>query len=276
MNSRRIASGAGLIAVAFLIAFLLWPLAVILQRSLGSISGICAVLSDPWYLRVAGFTSGQALLSTALTLLAGLPPAPLSSRFDFPAKRLLRSAFTIPFVRPAVGAAMGFLALLGPRRITGVTLQGSFAIIMLAHVFYNSSLVIRIVGSYLEAVAPRLGQAALSLGASPLRVLWRLTLPLARPAILAAAALVFVLTFTSFGGILVLSPRYPTLRVELYRPTGRLLQPEPAAVLALLQLVVVAVSTVLYARWLAKLALPVTGVSQRRPRCRPRHALLAP
>jgi len=275
MNSRRIATAAGLIAVAFLMAFLLWPLAVILQRSLGSISGIGAVLSDPWYLRVAGFTFGQALLSTVLTLLAGLPASLLFSRLDFPGKRLLRSAFTIPFVMPAVVAAMGFLALLGPRGITGVNLQGSFAIIMLAHVFYNSSLVIRIVGSYLEAVAPRLEQAALSLGASPLRVLWRLTLPLARPAILAAAALVFVLTFTSFGVILILAPGYATLEVEIYRLTARLLQLETAAVLALLQLVVVAVSTVFYTRWQAKLALPVTGVSQQLPRARPRQLLLA-
>src|SRR5690625_6612310 len=129
MNSRRIATAAGLIAVAFLMAFLLWPLAVILQRSLGSISGIGAVLSDPWYLRVAGFTFGQALLSTVLTLLAGLPASLLFSRLDFPGKSLLRSAFTVLFVMPVVVAVMGFLALLGYRGLTGVLLMCRFAII---------------------------------------------------------------------------------------------------------------------------------------------------
>src|SRR5690625_7872912 len=87
MNSRRIATAAGLIAVAFLMAFLLWPLAVILQRRLGRISGIGAALSDPWYLRVAGFTFGQALLSAVLTLLAGLPASPAVFRAGFPRQR---------------------------------------------------------------------------------------------------------------------------------------------------------------------------------------------
>lgn len=269
MTGNRIAQLAGVTALTFLALFHLWPLAVILQRSLSSLSAVSSVLSDPWYLRLTGFTFGQALLSTALTLLVGLPAAIVFARLDFPGKRLLRSAFTIPFVMPTVVAGMGFLALVGPRGLLGVNLQGSFAIILLAHVFYNSALVIRIVGSYLEAVAPRLELAAQSLGAAPARVLWRLTLPLARPAILAAAALVFVLTFTSFGVILILAPAYATLEVEIYRLTARLLQLETAAVLVLVQLLVVSVTTWLYTRWQARLAVPVTGARLAAPRARP-------
>ncbi len=274
MTGGRIARAAGITALAFLLLFHVWPLLVILQRSLTSLDGVAGVLSDPWYLRLAGFTFGQALLSTVLTLLVGLPAAVLFARFDFPGKRLLRSAFTIPFVMPTVVAAMGFLALAGPRGITGINLQGTFLIILLAHVFYNSSLVVRIVGSYLEAVAPRLEQAAASLGATPLRVLVRLTLPLAWPAILAAAALVFVLTFTSFGVILILAPQYATLEVEIYRLTARLLQLETAAVLVLVQLLVVSLTTWLYTRWQARLAVPVTGAQLGATRAGPGQLLL--
>ena len=170
MTGSRIAQLAGICALIFLLLFHLWPLAVVLQRSLATPGAVTAVLTDPWYLRLAGFTFGQALLSTALTLLVGLPAAVLFARLDFPGKRLLRSAFTIPFVMPTVVAGMGFLALVGPRGLSGVNLQGTFTIILLAHVFYNSALVIRIVGSYLEAVAPRLEQAAASLGAGHRRV----------------------------------------------------------------------------------------------------------
>lgn len=274
MKAGRIASLAGFAAVLFLGVFLLWPLSVILARSFSSTSGMTAVLTDPWYQGIAGFTLGQALLSTALTLLVGLPAAILFARYGFPGKRLLRSAFTIPFVMPTVVAAMGFLALVGPRGLLGINLQGTFLVILLAHVFYNCALVIRIVGSYLEAVAPRLNQAAASLGAGPWRSLWRVTLPLASPAILAAAALVFVLTFTSFGVILILAPSFATLEVEIYRLTSRLLQLETAAVLVIVQLLVVSVFTWLYTRWQARLATPVTGASLPPPRAGPRQRLL--
>ena len=266
---RRLAVAAGIIAVSFLAVFHVWPLLVILQRSLTSLGGISAVLTDPWYLRLTGFTFGQALLSTLLTLLVGLPAAIVFARWSFPGKRLLRSTFTIPFVMPTVVAGMGFLALLGPRGSLGINLQGTFTVIMLAHVFYNAALVIRIVGSYLESVAAGPELAAASLGAGPWRRLLRVTLPTARPAILAAAALVFVLTFTSFGVILILAPAWPTLEVEIYRLTARLLQLETAAVLVIIQLLTVTVMTWLYTRWQAQLAVPVTGSSQPARRARP-------
>lgn len=268
------AAVAGCISAGFLTAFLLWPLLTILGRSFSSFSSVTAALSDPWYQGILGFTLGQALLSTALTLLVGLPAAILFARYGFPGKRLLRSAFTIPFVMPTVVAGMGFLALAGPRGLLGINLQGTFLIILLAHVFYNCALVIRIVGSYLEAVAPRLNQAAASLGAGPWRSLWRVTLPLARPAILAAAALVFVLTFTSFGVILILAPSFATLEVEIYRLTSRLLQLETAAVLVVIQLIVVSLFTWLYTHLQARLATPVTGAAQAPERAGPRHLLL--
>ncbi len=273
MRPGRLALLAGVLSLAFLAAFHLWPLLVVLQRSFAEPSGILGVLSDPWYQRLAGFTLGQALLSTALTLLVGLPAAVLFANWSFPGKRFLRSAFTIPFVMPTVVAGMGFLALLGPEGLLGFDLRDTFSLLLIAHVFYNCALVIRIVGSYLEVVAPRLSQAAGSLGATPLRILWRVTLPLARPAILAAAALVFVLTFTSFGVIVILAPSYATMEVEIYRLTSRLLQLEAAAVLVIAQLLIVTVFTWLYTRWQARLAMPVTGAEQPLPRAGPRQLL---
>ncbi len=249
----------GALAALFLLFFFAWPLLVIMQRSLGDTSSLLRILTDPWYLERAGFTLMQALLSTFLTLLVGLPGAVLFARYDFPGRRLLRTAFTIPFVMPTVVAGMGFLALVGPRGLSGVNLRDTLLIILLAHVFYNCSLVIRIVGSYLESVAPRLQEAATTLGAGPWRTFVRVTLPVARPAILAASALVFTLTFTSFGVIVLLAPSYGTLEVEIYRLTARLLQLDAAAVLVLLQLVIVLAVTIAYTRAQARLAVSVTG-----------------
>lgn len=270
MRRNRLATALGVLAVLFLLAFHAWPLAAILWRSLADGPAPLSLLADPWYLRVAGLTLGQALLSTLLTLLLGLPAALLFSRWEFPGKRLLRSAFMVPFVMPTVVVGMAFLALVGPRGVTGLNLQGTFVIILLAHVFYNYPLVVRIVGSYLEAAAPRLQQAAATLGAGPWRTLLRVTLPLARPAILAAAALVFTMTFTSFGVILVLAPAFPTVEVEIWRLTSRLLRLDAAAVLVLAQLVVVSLAAWAYTLWQARLALPVTSAPPPLPRAGPR------
>ena len=78
------------------------------------------------------------------------------------------------------------------------------------------------------------------LGASRWRAFREVTLPALRPAIAAAASIVFLFTFTSFGVILILGgPRYATLETEIYRQTAQLLDLPVAAALALVQLVAV-------------------------------------
>src|SRR5690606_2678506 len=108
------------------------------------------------------------------------------------------------------------------------------------------------------------------LGAGTWRALWRVTLPLALPATVAAATLVFIFCFTSFGVILILAPgaRFATLEVELYRLTLRLLRLDAAAALALVQLAVVGGLGWAYTRLQARLAVPLAGgtSSARRPR----------
>ena len=110
---------------------------------------------------------GQAIASTLLTLLLGLPVAFLFARFDFPAKRLLRSLTTVPFVLPTVVVAVAFQALLGPAGPVNRLLQGAFAlnepplqlqqtltIILLAHIFYNLTIVVRLVGGFWANLSP--------------------------------------------------------------------------------------------------------------------------
>ena len=76
------------------------------------------------------------------------------------------------------------------------------------------------------------------LGASRWRAFRAVTLPALRPAIAAAAAIVFLFTFTSFGVILILGgPRYATLETEIYRQTAQLLDLPLAAALTVVQLV---------------------------------------
>ncbi len=208
-------------------------------------------------LSVSGFTFYQALLSTFLTFLLGIPSAILFARFDFRGKSLLRALTAIPFMLPTVVVAAAFNSLLGPRGWLNITLfpsspipfTGTLTAILLAHVFYNTTIVIRIVSTALSRLDLKLEQVARSLGADSRRVWWHVILPLLRPSLLAAALLVFLFDFTSFGVILLLGgSNFATLEVEIYLRVLKLPNLPLAALLSILQLLFTLVFSILYTR----------------------------
>lgn len=255
------------IPLAFFALFFVYPVASIVGLGLApdgrlDLSVVAEVLTDPGLVGVVLFTAWQAALSTALTLAIGLPGAWLFARFTFPGKAVIRATVTIPFVLPTVVVGSAFLALLGPRSplnaalaallgadAPAISLQHTIWAILLAHVFFNYAVVVRLVGGLWTHLDPRLEEAARALGASPWRAFREVTLPLLRPAIASAAAIVFLFTFTSFGVILILGgPTFATLEVEIYRQTAQLLDLRTAAVLTLVQLGAVAAMLWAYGR----------------------------
>lgn len=272
----------------FLGVFYFYPLARILGVSLAGPDGallapLKRLFSQGYFLRVLGFTLWQALLSTGLTLAAALPAAYVFARFDFPAKRLLLGLTTIPFVLPTVVVAAAFDALLGPHGVLNgilmhlldldrapLRMQHSLAMILLAHLFYNFTVALRIVGGYWAQLPTSMEEAARMLGASARQVFLRVTLPLLRPAIFSAALLIFIFCFSSFGVILILGgPRMATLEVEIYRQTLHLFNLPMAAVLALVQIVftfaVMGVYTRLQRRSTVAVSPALTAAATPRP-----------
>lgn len=263
---RRYGIAAGRLALyaiplAFFGLFYFYPLAVVVARSAGAGLAATWAAGDTW--RLLAFTAWQAALSTLATLLAGLPGAYLLARYHFRGQSALRAVTAIPFVMPTLVVAAGFNALLGERGWINLGLtalgwpafpfSGTLGAIVLAHVFYNTTIVVRLVGDYGSHLDPRLAQAARVLGAGPLRAFWQVTLPLLTPALLAAALLVFIFDFTSFGVVLVLGgPGLATLEVEIYRQTFAFFNLPAAAALAILQLACT-----------FALALVYTGLSSR-------------
>jgi len=215
------------------------------------------------------FTFYQAALSTLLSLVIGLPAAFLFSRYAFRGKSLLRNLTAIPFMLPTVVVAAGFNALLGPRgwinlglmdlfqlQSAPISILGTLSVILLAHVFYNTTIVIRLVGNALSHLDPRLEQAARTLGADPPRVLMWVTLPLLRPSILVASLLVFIFDFTSFGVILLLGgPGFSTLEVEIYKQAMQIFNLPLAGLLSLIQLLCTLAFSILYNRIVKRTAV---------------------
>jgi thiamine transport system permease protein len=261
---------------AFLGLFFFYPLARILQLSFafgdaGLLASIQEALASASIRRVIGFTFWQASLSTLLTLMLGLPGAYLLARFDFKGKSLIQALAGIPFVLPTLVVAAAFNALLGPRGWVNLGLMAlldlpsppiqftnTLTAILIAHVFYNTTIVLRMVGDFWSHLDPRLSLAARSLGASPWQALRRITLPLLLPAITAAALLVFIFNFTSFGVVLVLGgPRFATIEVEIYYQTISLFNLPLAAVLSVVQLLFTLALTIFYTRLSNRISRPL-------------------
>ncbi len=208
------------------------------------------------------FTLWQAFLSTLLTLLIGLPAAYLFARFDFPGRKGLRALSLLPFILPTVVVATAFNTLIGPRGWLNLILMNLFnlssppfnllnslAAILLAHVFYNTSIVIRLVGNSLTRLNPHYDEAARVLNATPWQAFREVSLPLLMPSILGASLLVFLFDFTSFGVVLMLGgPQYATLEVEIYTQALSRFNLPMAGLLSLVQLAFTLVITLLQNR----------------------------
>ena len=249
----------------------LWalPLSFLVVAFFYPLSRILALTFDPDTLsarnlllasRVLLFTFYQAVLSTLLTLMLGLPSAYLFARHNFPGKSLLRALTAVPFMLPAVVIAAGFSALLGPRGLIHTLFPdfsfnfiGTLPAILMAHVFYNTTIMIRVVGNALSNLDPKLEAAARSLGADSSRLWWNVTLPLLRPALLSSSLLVFLFDFTSFGVVLLLGgSQFATIEVEIYLRVLKLPDLPLAALLAVIQLVCTMIVSILYSRFAAR------------------------
>lgn len=225
-----------LVPLGFLGVFFAYPVATILARGLApggdlDFGPLGDVLGDSGLRGVVWFTIWQAAVSTVLTVLLALPGAYVIARYEFPGRRLLRAAVTVPFVLPTVVVGSAFLAL---------GMRPSIGAVLLAHVFFNYAIVVRTVGGLWAHLDPRQEEAARLLGATRWRAFTAVTLPALRPALTAASTIVFLFTFTSFGVILVLGgPTRSTLETEIFRQTAQLLDLRTAAALSILQLVTV-------------------------------------
>jgi thiamine transport system permease protein len=285
---RRLTRLIYLLPLTFMALFFFYPLVTIFSLSLApqgrlDLSPFRTLGTDPYYLRVLGFTTGQALLSTLLTLLAGMPAAYVFAHYSFRGKSLLRSLTTLPFVLPTMVVAAAFTALLGPNgtlntwlmAILGLDapplrLQQTLALVLIAHVFYNTAIIVRLVGSFWANLDPRIEEVARVLGAGRWRTLREVTLPILLPSIIAASLLVFLFCFTSFGVILVLGgPRWATLEVEIYYQAVPFFNLPLAAALSIVQMVFTFAIMAVYTRLQAQVAVPLhlrpTEATQRRP-----------
>lgn len=227
------------VPVVFLGYFFVYPVAAILIEALRG-GGGWAFLGSASVRGAVWFTVWQAAVSTLLVIVAAMPLTWVSSTFRFPGRRTVMALVTVPFVLPSVVVASAFIAL---------GLRDSVTAILLAHTFFNVSVVVRTVTTVWARLDRTPIEAARTLGASAWGAFRGVTLPLLGPSIAAASSIVFLLSFTSFGIVLILGGlRLRTIEVEIYQRVTTFLDLPAAGALALVQMVGIVGIMAVYAR----------------------------
>jgi molybdate/tungstate transport system permease protein len=161
-------------------------------------------------------------ISFAATLFFGLFSIPLAwifSRRNFRGKRLLRGLVNIPIIIPHSAAGIALLSVLSSGRTSSgfaADLIGTPAGIALAMAFVSIPFLINAAIDGFSAVPERLEKAALNLGASPARVFFTISLPLAWRQILTGAIMMFGRGMSEFGAVIIIAYHPMTVPVLIY------------------------------------------------------------
>jgi putative spermidine/putrescine transport system permease protein len=150
---------------------------------------------------------------TLLSLAIAVPAAYALTRIDFRGRDYLASLFTAPLLLPTIVLGLAILLV-----FVRVGLLATFPGIVLAHLTITLPYALRVLSTALTTLPPSIEDAAASLGAPPLTVFRRVTLPMMMPGIVAASALSFLVSFDEVViSLFVVGPRLSTFPVEMFR-----------------------------------------------------------
>ncbi|ASP20338.1 molybdate ABC transporter permease [Antarctobacter heliothermus] len=237
MAARALAVSAAL-ALAFLT---LGPVAVVLARA----GGFGVLGPGDW--QAVRFTLWQALLSAAFSVVLAVPVAKAMARRRFSGRGLLVTLLGAPFILPVIVAVMGLIAVFGQAGLVnaGLAALGLPTIdiygvhgVVLAHVFFNLPLAVRMLFSAWQAVPAEHFRLTASLGLSG-QAQWRvIDGPLMARVLPGAFTVIFVICLTSFAVALTLGggPRATTVELAIYQAMRFEFDLGRAAALAVLQL----------------------------------------
>ncbi|MEV2245683.1 ABC transporter permease [Streptomyces sp. NPDC049970] len=240
------------------VAFLLLPLAGILVRT--SWGDLGAHLTDPGTTRALTLSLVVSAWALGLSIVLGVPLAWLLARVDFPGKAFVRSLVLLPMVLPPTVGGVALLLAFGRRGLLGPWLEGTFGLTLpfhtsgavLAATFVAMPFLVISLEGALGGLSPRYEETAASLGASPVRVFFTVTLPMVAPGLAAGAALTWARALGEFGATITFAGNLPGTTQTLPLQVYLLLQdsPEAATSVSLLLLVVaMAVLMALRGRW---------------------------
>jgi molybdate transport system permease protein len=200
------ASALGLFLVLPLLSVLVSVPPATLLRQVGSETARRALV----------LTLETTCVATALSVAFGIPLAFLLARRRFRGRELLDTLVDLPMTVPPVVGGVALLLAFGRRGLIGrhldamgLSIPFSTVAVVMAQVFIASPFFVKAARAGFEAVPARLESAARTLGAGPWHAFWTVTLPLARPSLLAGAVLCWARALSEFGATMMFAGNFP-------------------------------------------------------------------
>ncbi|MER7521189.1 ABC transporter permease [Streptomyces sp. NPDC126499] len=262
LDGRRTRSSRPPLALALpallAVAFLALPLIGILARTRWGELG--DHLTSPGTVEALKLSLLVSFWALGLSLLLGVPLAWLLARVSFPGKAFVRSLVLLPMVLPPTVGGVALLLAFGRRGLLGPWLESTFGITLpfhtsgavLAATFVAMPFLVISLEGALGGLRPRYEETAASLGASPVRVFFTVTLPMVAPGVVAGAALTWARALGEFGATITFAGNLPGTTQTLPLQVYLLLQDEPEAatsVSLLLLAIAMGVLIALRGRW---------------------------
>jgi molybdate transport system permease protein len=197
-----------------LVLFIALPLLVLSLVS--SPLDLARQLASPLAMRAFWLTIETTLVATALAVALGTPLAYLLARVSFRGRDVVDTLIDLPITIPPVVAGVALLLAFGRRGLVGrqldvfgVQIAFTRLAVVMAQLFIASPFFVKAARAGFEAVDWRLEAAARTLGASPWRVFWTVTVPLARPALIAGLVLAWARALSEFGATMMFAGNFP-------------------------------------------------------------------
>ena len=230
--------------VVLVYAFLLLPMLVLAVMSLNSatygvfpLSGFtldwyARLLEDAALLASLRFSFQVAVATVATAVPLGLMAAYGLVRFEFRGKPLFRAVIVVPLVIPGLLVGIAMLTLF---HLAGA--ESSLITVWLAHTALAIPYTTLILAARLQGLDRSFGEAAASLGATPVNAFRRVTLPLLGPGLIGAALLAFTISFGEVVVTYFVSGFNQTLPLNIYSQLKTGLTPAVNAISSLIVLV---------------------------------------
>jgi putative spermidine/putrescine transport system permease protein len=204
-----------------------------------------SVLADPQILIAARFSLVLALTAALLSTTLGLGASFALERSKLRGKSVITSLLMAPLAVPAIVLALGMVFFM-----TAVGLIRTFQGLLLGHLVVTLPYATRALSTALVGVDRNLEQSAAILGASPLAVLFKVTLPLMRSGIIAALMFSFLASFNNVTvSLFLVGVRTQTLPITIFRLSEYSLSPSLSAIASLVMLLTVTLALILEKRF---------------------------
>ena len=196
------------------VAFMAVPLGAMFWRAFDS-GELANNLTSDMVVHAMRLSAITSTISLALAIIFGTPVAYLLARRSFPGKIVIDLLVDLPIVLPPTVAGVALLVAFGRRGVlgehldtAGIELAFTGIAVVLAQLFVSAPYYIRTVKAGFESVSPEYEGVGATLGASPLRIFYRIVLPLSWPSVVAGAILCWARGLSELGATLIFAGNF--------------------------------------------------------------------